>query len=126
MLFKNIGEPVKVRVQEVGGFRWLTLRKGQTLELPEYVGLAYGFERAEEVVEKPKRKVTKGKVHKKKQVETKQFEDKLLKVKGLGKKTAQDLMNIYPNEQGLRKAIQKGKEVPVRDDIAKLLKKKFK
>ena len=119
MLFKNVGEPVKVRQPEEGGFKWMTLKKDETIELPEHVGVAYGFEKVE-------KQVTKSRVHNKKEVETKQFEEKLTRIKGLGSKTAKDLVKIFPTEHSLREAIKKGKEIPIRDDIEKKLKRKFK
>jgi len=67
MKFKNNGESVKVRLPEVGGFRWKTVRNGDIIDLSEKVGKNYGFEEfkepevktdkvEEKVLKKPKSK----------------------------------------------------------------------
>ena len=122
MLFRNEGNDVKVRIPEAGGYIWKTVRQNQEVDLPESIGRIHGFK-----VEQPK--VTTGKIGNTK-VETKQFNDKfeqkLLKIKGLGGKTAKDIIRIYPTEDALKKAIKSGKDLPIRDDLEKKLKRKFK
>jgi hypothetical protein len=54
-----------------------------------------------------------------------QFEEKLKNITGIGKKTAEDILNLYKTEENLKKAI-KEKSLPLRDDIEKKLKKVFK
>ena len=80
-----------------------------------------------------KGKITEGKVSDKK-VETKQFEESkkkenlvenLQKIKGIGKKTAEDIANVYSSEEELVRAISDNEELPFRDDIADLLKKEY-
>ncbi len=46
----------------------------------------------------------------------------LLKVKGIGKETLEDIKKIYPSLEDLKKAL-KEKKVPLRNDIVKKLKK---
>ena len=126
MLFQNNGETTKIRLQEASGYIWKTVRHGDQIDIPEIIGRTHGFEQVD--TEMPK--TTKGKIGKKtvetKQLETGNFEEKLTKIKGLGKKTAKDIVALYPTEESLKNAIKNGKSIPVRDDIESKLKKKFK
>ena len=73
MKFINKSEDRKVRQPNKKGYVWKTVKTGETIKLPEKLGLSYGFEPVK--AEKPEdKKVTEGKVSDKK-VETKQFED---------------------------------------------------
>lgn len=121
MLFQNNGATAKVRVPEGNGYKWVTMHTEDIKDLPQNVGLAQGFT----VVEAEEKQVTKGSIGKV-VVETKQFEEELTKIKGLGKKTAKDLVKVYPTKAALKKAIQSGEDIPVRDDVESKLKKKFK
>jgi len=122
MEFVNKNKDVKVRQTDPNGYVWKTVRTGESIKLPQSVGLAYGFT--------PK-KVTKGKAGEK-EVETKQFEDSkkkeksqfrktLQKIKGIGEKTAEDILKVYQSEKELVDAIADNKPLPFRDDIEKLL-----
>lgn len=124
MLFENKGPQTKVRQQNSEGYFWVSVREGQTIDLPENVGNAYGFSKVESVP------TTEGKIGKV-VVETKQFDSgdfvkELTKIKGLGYKTAKDIVSVYPTKEALIKAIRNDEELPVRDDIESKLKKKFK
>ncbi len=127
MEFVNKGPNQKVRQGKAGKYFWKTVKTGKTIDLPEDVGEEYGFEPAEN------KKVTEGKASDKK-VETKQFEENkkkeklvegLQKLKRIGKKTAQDIANVYSSEEELVEAISNNKQLPFRDDIADLLKKEY-
>ena len=48
MKFKNYGEDKKVRIAEIGGYRWMTARKNKIIDIPENVGILYKFEKVEE------------------------------------------------------------------------------
>jgi len=123
MKFINEGEPTQVRQDEgIGRFRWRILKTGETIDLPLLVGKAYGF----------KVKSTEGKLGEKK-VETKQLEveiqdiffKKLQKIKGIGKQTAKDIVNIFKTERQLRIHINNDDELPIRNDVEKLLRGAF-
>jgi len=120
MLYKNNKEQVRVRTGYEKGFgwHWKYVDKGETIDLPKEIGDGYGFDK----VEKP---VKEGR-HGGKKIETKKFKDKLTDIKGLGSKTADDLLSVYPDEGSLKKAIKDGKQIPLRDDLAKKVEKKFK
>lgn len=64
MRFINLGEPLKIRSGEMRtGYHWSTLRKGETIDLPEREGKAYGLTPSE---------ITGGNIGSK-GIETKQF-----------------------------------------------------
>jgi hypothetical protein len=44
----------------------------------------------------------------------------LIKIKGIGKETAKDIGNVYPNMEELKKAVESN-NLPFRNDIIKLL-----
>ena len=131
MEFVNKGPNQKVRQRNPKGYRWETVKTGETIDLPKEVGQAYGFEPA-----RNKKKVTEGKVSDKK-VETKQFEgsgeskkkeslvESLQKLKRIGRKTAEDIADVYSSEEELVDAISNNKKLPFRDDVADLLKKEY-
>lgn len=55
MEFKNKGNDMKVRLEKDDqGYRWITVRKNTTVDIPKEVGILYGFE---EVKSKPEVKV---------------------------------------------------------------------
>jgi len=132
MRFINKGETVKVRLKapkpvDSGGYVWKTVRKEEIIDLPEEIGEAYKFEK----VEKPE--TTKGKIGKK-TVETKQikskkkqksYQEKLENIKGIGRKRAEDIILVYPNEKDLIRAISNKEKLPLRDDVEILLKKEY-
>jgi hypothetical protein len=81
---------------------------------------------------KSRKKITEGKIGRTK-VETKQFNlknaeiyfyNELIKIKGLGNKTAEDIIEVFTKKE-LIKAILKGKKLPFRDDVEKKLKRKY-
>ena len=55
----------------------------------------------------------------------KSFEKELREIKGVGKKTAKDIVNSYPTREQLKKAIKQGEHLPFRNDIEKKLKWKY-
>lgn len=67
--------------------------------------------------------IYKGKVHSKKQNDI--WKQELEAIKGIGKKTSEDLIRIYPNKEMLIEDIKAKKNIPVDDDIAEKLKKEF-
>ena len=124
MRFKNNGESVKLRKGNLKGYFWITVRHGEIVDLPEIIGKRDGFEK----VTKSIQKVTEGKIGKTK-VETKQFEStdfkkELIRIKGIGSKTASDIIKIYTKER-LIKDIQLNKKLPFRDDVEEKLKEKY-
>lgn len=140
MKFLNKGRDVQVRKNDgPGKFKWIILRTGEEIDLPKDVGKSYGFE---EVTESHQQipETTEGKIGEKK-VETKQIEKPIIKkqvvkkkadykkeiqnIKGIGKKTADDILKIYPEKEDLIKAISQDDELPFRDDVEKKLRRKY-
>ena len=126
MEFINKGSPIKIRIGELKGCHWATINKGQVVDLPRESGISYGFSV----------KTTEGQLGNQ-VVETKQIEavrvtresilnfyDELKAIKGIGKKTAEDIAAMYTREK-LTDMIKSGAKIPVRDDIEKLLREKY-
>lgn len=118
MEFINRGGPVKIRIGGIRNCHWATIKKGETVDLPARAGLSYGFSV----------KTTEGKIGNK-VVETKQidtvndtddFFKELTKIKGIGKKTARDIVDWGTKEKLIEVIAMRG-SLPFRDDIEKLL-----
>jgi len=135
MKFINRGQGTQIRIAEKSpfggiGYRWKLVKNGETIDLSENVGLANGLEK---VTDEMKPKVTGGKVGDTK-VETKQFEnnytpddlffEELKKIKGIGTKTAKDIV-VWGTKEKLIEVIELKKHLPFRNDIEAKLKKKY-
>lgn len=128
MRFVNNGEAIKVRI----GFEncyWKTVYTGEVIDLPEKYGKALGLTEF---------KTTEGKIANK-VVETKQidkvhdivhytpddsFYQELIKIKGIGKKTAEDIVTWGTREKLIEHILSK-KRIPFRDDQVKKLEEKY-
>ncbi|KKL22195.1 hypothetical protein LCGC14_2437850, partial [marine sediment metagenome] len=53
----------------------------------------------------------------------KKFQKEVQKIKGIGKKTAKDIVELYGDKEILKKAL--AGHVPLRDDVVLLLKKNY-
>ena len=133
MKFKNATNEIKkFRVDSPGtyiGYAWITLRPGDILELPEEVGKKNELTIVDNKEEKKTEKVeiVIEPVEKKKSFKKKAdilYKEKLESIKGIGKKTAKDIITMYPTEESLKKDLKTGC-IPVRDDVERLLKKQF-
>ncbi len=127
MKFINEGKPKHVRQGQWPICYWITLRTGETIELLEDVGLRYGFK---------KMKTTEGNIggtkvetkqidHSKNKNEEESYSKKLNDIKGIGKKTAKDIVKVFPTEEKLKKAISNDDELPFRDDVEIKLRRKY-
>ena len=122
MKFINKGKDIQVRIREKTGYRWKAARKNKIINLPEKIGLINGLDQLN---------VTEGKIGKTK-VETKQVEytndsefyKELLKIKGIGKFTAEDIVDWGTKEKLIEVVKLKG-ALPFRNDIEKILRKKY-
>lgn len=100
------------------GYDWITIRKGETIDLSEDRGNQLGFCLV----------ATEGKIGNIK-VETKQIDNdnfykELRAIKGIGKKTAQDIVE-WGTKNKLTEEIKSGKPLPFRDDVEEKLKEKY-
>jgi len=53
------------------------------------------------------------------------FEKELGSIKGIGVNTVSDILKVFPAKELLVSAIEKGNDLPFRNDVAEALKKKF-
>ena len=130
MKFINEGKDVQVRIPEgPNRYRWSSIRTGKEVDLPESIGLVYGFKKVGDV----KLKVTEGKIGKT-IVETKQididkntddYSKKLNDIGGIGEKTANDIIRVFQTEEKLKIAIKNYDKLPFRDDIEKKLREEY-
>lgn len=78
------------------------------------------------VEEPPKLEKKKPFSFKKKKRGKSSFQDDLEAINGIGPKTVEDVMRVFPTETSIREAVKEKEEMPFRDDVVKLLNKKFK
>ncbi len=138
MEFVNEGKPKQVRQDDgPGRFKWKLLKTGETIELIEDIGLRYGLKKmkvTDSNQELPK--VTEGNIgevkvetkqidHSKNKNEEESYSKKLNDIKGIGKKTAKDIVKVFPNEKKLKNAISHDDELPFRDDVEIKLRKEY-
>ena len=127
MEFINLDGPVKIRIGEPNDCYWATIKTGQVIDLSAELGLHYGFSV----------KTTEGQIGNKK-VETKQIEvsevskvneskdflKELVKLKGIGKNTAEDIIKIFPVREELIKKIRSSTNInalPFRENTCEVL-----
>ncbi len=121
---------IHVRIGKRLNFSWSSVRPGETIDLPEGKGKRFGLEKVPNS-DQELPKVTEGKIGKTK-VETKQFEytpddlffKELTKIKGIGSKTAEDIVN-WGTKEKLIEAIKLREHLPFRDDVEKKLRRKY-
>ena len=124
MEFINLNGPVKIRIGEPENCHWATIGKGESVDLTTELGIHYGFSV----------KTTEGQIGNKK-VETKQisvpqkhaqsyFLKELIKINGIGKKTAEDIIKIFPVREELIKKIRSSTNknaLPFRENTCEVL-----
>ena len=136
MRFINKGESVNIRIGKLNeDFYWVTIKTGETMDLPEQVGIDNCLEKVIDVTLESKQvkpETTEGQIGNKK-VETKQFEDytpddlffkELTKIKGIGPKMARDIVT-WGTKEKLIEVIKMRGSLPFRDDIEMGLYKKY-
>jgi len=116
-----------VRTGTIENYDWFTAYVGFEYNLPESVIEQYGFEKIQ---------ATEGNIGETK-VETKQVEliqksnqdgrflKELIKIKGIGKEYANDIIIAFPNEECMRKAIKENKDLQFRKDVNKILREVY-
>lgn len=145
-LFKNSKKKgVMIRGKKLAaGYEWITVKPGDTIRLPEVQGEAYGLDRVEEEEGKPgeekcEDKKLKKENSKKDRLEKKQMRKKAAKekdkaesykselqaLKGIGEKTAEDLLEMFPSRKELVEAVRKKQKISVRDDVEEILRAHF-
>ena len=123
MQFKNVGNARKVRIPNEDNPcqpEWRTVKTDGLVELPQVLGLHYGFEEVKAFESKVGPKKIETKVIEKKK--NQDWKEELKSIKGIGSKTAKDILKMFPNKEALMKAIHMG-ELPLRDDIESALRR---
>ena len=125
MMFRNTtGKVVKVRLM-VGSIPiWKSIGPNDLVDLPKQYGLNLGFEPAKVVSKQESAEVVETKVFKPAKP-SKAFRRKLLRIKGIGNRIANDILRVFPTEKALRQAIRAGKRLPFRNDIELKLMERF-
>jgi len=131
MKFKNDNEEsVKYRLgSRKSGYDWYTVKPGETVDIPEHLG--FNLTKIEEVQDhveaKPKAEDPKdvdAGFQEDPEAEAK-YKKKLIDIKGVGKKSAFEIMEDYPTEEELKAAILAGKEIHKHDGIDYAVKETF-
>lgn len=122
MKFRNDDEGAMVRIQTAEGRFWKSVETGETIDLPEDKGFAYGFvpvesEEGSGASEEGFEETTVD--------ESGFFEEELNDIKGIGSKTVRDLMEVYNSKKELLEDLKQGNHIPVRNDIEKKLKRHY-
>jgi hypothetical protein len=118
MLFINTTGELKILRKE--GNIFYDVRPLDEVNLPEDVGLHYGFSKKKEALEKAKEPGEKPVVV---DPDWKTWLSKIPKIK---KKTVLDIVSIYPTRELAEHAVEKDEHMPFRDDIEVMLKKVLK
>ena len=115
MLHKNeTGKKVKVRLSHrktTSTYEWRTILPGETVEMNPQDGEVYGFTPVEEKEKEPE----KGDTKKDTMDATDQDEywAKIVSIKGIGAKTADQIVKDYPTEADLLKAVQDNEKIHI-------------
>jgi 5'-3' exonuclease len=126
MIFVNEGESKKIRLVDGFKFKWVKVKTGEKIDLPFEVGIKHNFKMEVEAIESKVNGVkVETKVIKPEDKKKDSYEKELQAIKGIGKKTAKDIVKVYPTKDLLIKAIEEEKHLPFRDDVVTKLKKKI-
>ena len=126
MKFKNTtSKDSKIKIldkKEKLGFRWITAKVGAEVDIPKEVGEREQFTAVKgkgiigTVSEKLKggSNVVKGD----KDIALASYKEKLIVIDGVGARIVEDVINSYPTEKSLVKAINDKEHLPFRNDVS--------
>lgn len=119
----NTGKKVIARIKQGNFYDWITINEGEKIDLPESYGFGLGLEifKGENEKNEDEKDVEEISEQEKK----KEYINELKEIKGVGDKTAEDIIKIFPTKEKLIETVRANKKIPVRDDIEKKIKKKF-
>ena len=123
MLFKNNGNIRKIRIGNLINCNWKTVRHGEVIDINEFLGLRLGFEKIGTVPIEINKKPAETKVMDKYNLDDLFFKE-LTKIKGIGPKTAKDIV-VWGTKEKLIEQIKLKAELPFRDDVVKILRLKY-
>jgi len=125
-------DKVKVRISTkktnpgyMGDYLWKTVKPGDEVELPEAYGKRLGFKQIS-IITKIAEKIVDAAPEIIKPKSDDGFFDKIRSIRGIGRKTAKDIIAQYPDEMTIRMAIANDEHIPFDDNIAEKLKDEFK
>lgn len=115
MEFKNkTNESKRVRIEEGAGknkgYKWLTIKTGDLVDIAENYGRNLGLTPTGKVDETDES-----------EEEGTTFADELGAIAGIGAKTVEDILKVYPDKDSLLKAVQDNVELPFRNDVSQKL-----
>jgi len=135
---------IRVRVNSTetnSGFKWVDVYPDNSIKLGKSTGLAYGLTPVSEVDTHAKRQRSSPEQSTNARHEEiarepdnsqdteeqskEHFFENVKAIKGIGEKTAQDIINAFDTEHDLQEAIEQGKHLPFRNDVEKKLKKHY-
>lgn len=124
MLFiNNTGKTVVVRIKRDNLYDWINVNEGEKIDLSESYGLNLGFEVFKGENEKKEDNADVEEISE--QEKKKEYKEELKEIKGVGDRTAEDIIKIFPTKEKLIEAVRANKKIPVRDDIEKKIKKRY-
>ena len=119
MLFRNdTQENVKYRLGSLkSGFRWFTVRPAEVVDIPEMLGDSLNLTKVGEADGKTKTNQSSSQAQSDEEQSTNIFKKSLLAIKGLGKRTAEKIIALYPSKDSLKKAVEGGAVVHSNEEI---------
>jgi len=133
MKFKNYTkENKKYRLGSMKDCIWKTARPGETVDIPEHIGDQIGLKKIQEEIVEEKNDSGSSKDSEESTNpgdfrETEEFKKFLISIKGVGKKSTEDILNKYHTEKELIISMKENPEEDVHknDKIDNLVKKAY-
>ena len=135
MEYKNdTGKNVKYRTGSMKDCIWKTIKAGETKEVPDHIAESFGLTKTgdeEKHYEGGSENNTKTKqeTEEDKQapgtLQKEEYKQKLIAIKGVGNKSAEQIIEKYPSEKDLIKAIEMDEEIHKHDGVDKVIKEQY-
>ena len=118
-----IRDTIKNKRGEIIRYRFYDCNPGDIVDITDIQGNSHKFMKMDVELDKPKDEVEE--VTEPKDVEIIEadpsYEETLKNIKGIGKKTVEDILTVFKTEYALRDAIKSEKELPFRNDVVNKL-----
>lgn len=130
MEFKNnTNEAKRVRIEEGEGknkgYRWLTIKPGELVDIEESYGLNLGMTPTGKDDTLESEEPAADDETEESEEEGTTFAGELGAIDGIGAKTVEDILKVYPDKGSLLKAVQDNVELPFRNDVSQKLYEMF-
>lgn len=126
----NTNENIKYRVgTRKHGYDWHNARPGKVVDIPQMLGESLNLTKVtsdDKSTEKNPKDDDSVFAEDQSKTANQEYKTRLIKINGIGKKTAEDIMASYPTEQDLRVGIANDEEIHTRDDVDEKIKEAFK